>query len=79
MPDVEQIKLNILRDCHDSPSTGHQGVARTTNLVMRQYRWTGLREYVKDYVGTCDQCTRSKNRNHKPFGLLRPLPIPKTP
>jgi hypothetical protein len=34
---------------------------------------------VKDYVTTCDICSRSKASHHRPYGLLRPLPIPKKP
>jgi hypothetical protein len=30
---------------------------------------------VKDYVTTCDICSRSKVPRHRPYGLLRPLPI----
>jgi hypothetical protein len=34
---------------------------------------------VKDYVTTCDICSRSKVPRHCPYELLRPLPIPKKP
>jgi hypothetical protein len=33
----------------------------------------------KDYVTTCDTCSRSKIPRHRPYGLLQPLPIPETP
>jgi hypothetical protein len=32
---------------------------------------------VKDYITTYDICSRSKIPCHRPYGLLRPLPIPK--
>ena len=34
---------------------------------------------VKDYVTTCDTCSRSKIPRHRPYGLLQPLRIPETP
>jgi hypothetical protein len=34
---------------------------------------------VKDYITTCDICSHSKVPHHCPYGLLCPLPIPKTP
>ena len=34
---------------------------------------------VKEFVTTCDICSRSKIPRHRPYGLLRPLEIPKKP
>jgi len=34
---------------------------------------------VKDYVTTCDTCSGSKIPRHRPYRLLQPLSIPKTP
>ena len=38
-----------------------------------------MRKSVKDYVTTCDICSRSKIPRHRPYGLLQPLPIPEKP
>jgi hypothetical protein len=32
-----------------------------------------------DYVKSCTTCARSKAKQHKPYGLLRQLPIPLRP
>ena len=34
---------------------------------------------IKEYVLFCDICSRSKNPQHRPYGLLQLLPIPKQP
>ncbi|MBW0535632.1 hypothetical protein O181_075347 [Austropuccinia psidii MF-1] len=34
---------------------------------------------IKDYVSSCQQCSRNKNIHHKKLGLLKPLPIPNGP
>jgi hypothetical protein len=34
---------------------------------------------LKDYITTCNICSRSKAPRHRPYELLRPLPIPKKP
>jgi hypothetical protein len=34
---------------------------------------------VKEFVFSCDTCSRSKNHQHRPYGLLQPLPNPKQP
>jgi hypothetical protein len=79
VPDDDDIKRDILVHCHDDPMAGHFGVHKTFELVNRSYHWPGLRQYVRRFVTTCDTCQRNKTSQHKPYGLLQPLPIPETP
>ena len=44
-------------------------------MVEREFRWPGLSKDVRNYVKRCDMCTRAKHSQHKPYGLLQPLPI----
>ncbi|MBW0480652.1 hypothetical protein O181_020367 [Austropuccinia psidii MF-1] len=37
-----------------------------------------MTQFIKDYVSSCQQCSRKKN-HHKKFQLLKPLPIPNGP
>ena len=37
VPRNEEIRCQILYECHDSPSAGHPGVNRTYSLVKRQF------------------------------------------
>ncbi|MBW0538874.1 hypothetical protein O181_078589, partial [Austropuccinia psidii MF-1] len=34
-----------------------------------------MTKFMKDYVSSCQKCSRNKNIHHKKFGLLQPLPI----
>ena len=34
---------------------------------------------IKKYVRSCESCARAKAVRHKPFGLLKPLPIGQRP
>lgn len=79
VPDNPDLKRMILNECHDSPMAGHFGITKTFDLVSRTFYWPSLRTYIKDYVGGCDICQRSKSSNHKPYGLLQPLPIADRP
>jgi hypothetical protein len=79
VPDDPELKRMILEECHDSPMAGHFGIAKTLDLVSRTFYWPSMRKYIMDYVGGCDICQRSKSSNHKPYGLLQPLPIPERP
>ncbi|MBW0584132.1 hypothetical protein O181_123847 [Austropuccinia psidii MF-1] len=38
-----------------------------------------MTQFIKDYVSSCQKCSRNKNLHHKKFGLLKPLPIPNGP
>ena len=79
VPEVDPVRLEILRSTHDSPATGHPGQARTFELVSRNYWWPGMRKYIARYVDHCHTCARSKPVRHAPFGKLRPLEVPPRP
>ncbi|MBW0508459.1 hypothetical protein O181_048174 [Austropuccinia psidii MF-1] len=38
-----------------------------------------MNQFIKEYVSSCEQCSRDKNIHHKKFGLLKPLQIPSGP
>ncbi|MBW0540951.1 hypothetical protein O181_080666 [Austropuccinia psidii MF-1] len=38
-----------------------------------------MTQFIKDYVSSCQQCSRNKNIHHEKFGLLKPLSIPNGP
>src|SRR5882724_8872587 len=44
-----------------------------------QYYWSGLLVYIKDYCKSCTTCSHAKPVRHKPYGLLKQLPIPEKP
>jgi len=52
---------------------------KTVDLIRRDYTWPGLRDFVKKYVKSCTTCMRAKPQRHKPYGLLKQLPIPERP
>jgi hypothetical protein len=79
VPDHGDLRLRVLRFKHDHPLSGHFGQNRTLDLVRREYTWPGIRTFVRDYVSSCTSCARSKVPRHKPYGLLKQLPIPERP
>ncbi|MBW0527033.1 hypothetical protein O181_066748 [Austropuccinia psidii MF-1] len=79
VPNDSTIQLSILQKRHDSPLAGHPGQEKTLKLVKRDFHWSGMTQFIKDYVSSCQQCSRNKNIHHKKFGFLKPLPIPNGP
>ena len=79
VPDAADLRLRVLKHKHDHPLSGHLGQNKTLELIRREYVWPGMRTYIKDYCNSCTTCKRSKAPRHKPYGLLRQLPIPARP
>jgi len=79
VPDLDDLRLRVLRYRHDHPLAGHFGQNRTLELIRREYTWPGLRTFVKDYVRSCTSCARAKTPRHRPYGLLKQLPVPEKP
>jgi transposase InsO family protein len=79
VPDDEEIRRQILRSRHDAPAAGHQGRAKTLDLVIRSFYWPTIRRYVHRYVDGCDTCQRSKPTHHSRYGLMQPIPAAHAP
>ena len=76
IPHNQELKLQILQTCHDSKTGGHLGQRNTMERVSRNYYWPKMRQFINEYVRTCETCSRNKAPRHRPHGLLHPLPIP---
>ncbi|QRV84916.1 Retrotransposable element Tf2 protein [Ceratobasidium sp. AG-Ba] len=77
IPENKEIRLAILEMHHDNPIAGHQGQARTLELISRRYYWPAMKQQVNRFVETCEICQRSKG--HKQYASQKPLPIPQKP
>jgi hypothetical protein len=76
IPDCHKLRMRICKEHHDHPVAGHPGVAKTFNLIRREYYWPNFHTFIQRYVRHCDVCKRIKNRRHRRHGTLRPLPVP---
>ena len=79
VPEDDVLRLELMRMHHDDPLAGHYGIAKTLELLSRNYDFPGMAAYVKKYVNTCDICAHGKAPRHRPHGELAPLPIPTGP
>ena len=76
VPDVGTLRLRVLQYAHDHPLLGHFRQSKTLHQVRRHYTWPGLPEFVVHYCKSCTTCVRAKPHWHKPYRLLKQLPIP---
>ena len=63
-------RLEILKECHDSPLAGHMGVRKTFARVGAKYYWPKMRNDIANYVRKCSICQQVKPVNDKPAGLM---------
>jgi hypothetical protein len=64
---------------HDHPLSGHFGQNWTLELTHHDYTWPGIQTFIKDYMSSCTSCACPKVPCHKPYSLLKQLPIPEHP
>jgi len=79
IPEFSSLRMDILREHYDMPLVGHPGVARTVELITRNYWFPGINSFTKDYVNSCHSCQQGKAPRHLRHGELAPLPVPDAP
>ena len=77
VPDVGMLQLRILQYAHDHPLSRHFSQSKTLHQVRHHYTWPGLLEFIVHYCKLCTTCVQAKPQQHKPYGLLKQLPVPK--
>jgi len=79
VPSFDNLRREVMKECHDSKWAGHPGIHRTLALVGNSYYWHHMKDDVEAYVKTCLVCQQDKIEQGAPAGLLEPLPIPHRP
>ena len=49
----EALKAKIIRMFHDTPESGHFGILKTTEIVLRDFYWPQMKPSVRKYVLAC--------------------------
>lgn len=79
VPDNDEIKCTILQLYHDLIPAGHSGQANTLALIMQNYYWPRMSEFMRCYVDGCKMCQRIKPCCQRPHRPLQPLEVPNGP
>ena len=79
VPHDDALRVELMQTHHDDSLAGHYGVAKTLELLTRNYYFPGIQSYVRKYVSSCDLCSRGKSPRHLKHGELAPLPVPTGP
>lgn len=79
IPGNPDLRLRILRICHEAPIAGHPGRDMTYEALSCDIFWPTMREDAERFVANCHTCRRIKPHCHASFGALLPLPVPDHP
>ena len=76
VPNEEGIKIQILKQIHCVPYSGHPGYIKTLEQVRQQFWWDNMTSDVRDFVIACPVCQTEKSSHLREGGQLQPLEIP---
>src|SRR5204862_1136890 len=79
IPQDDAIRLELLWEHHNSLLARHYGIAKTYELLSRNYYFPGMLSFIKSYISTCDLCSCRNAPRHAKCGELSPLPVPSGP
>ena len=75
----EDQQEEIIRQHHDDPVHGHPGIARTMELIRRNYEFSRMKGKVTDFIAKCEQCQKNKHSTHAPYGEMQAQELPDKP
>ena len=58
-----KLRIKLIERAHDSKIAGHGGIAKTLELLRRNFYWPGMLHDVKLYISTCEICKSIKAPN----------------
>jgi len=76
VPDVLELKRQILDEGHRSSLSIHSGAGKMYQDLKRLFWWPGMKKEIAKFVYACLVCQKSKIEHQKPSGLMQPLFIP---
>lgn len=63
-------RSEIIRSCHDPPTSGHFGFYKTLFRLQEHYYWPKMRHDVLKFVRSCIVCGAQKTSNTSRMGLM---------
>ncbi|SJL08165.1 uncharacterized protein ARMOST_11528 [Armillaria ostoyae] len=70
---------DVISQSHDHITARHPGIAKTKELILREYWWPKMNKDIEAYVKGCETCQRTKSSNQAKAAPLYPNAIPTKP
>ena len=71
------LRKQLVKEQHELPAHGHQGIGKTLERLTRTYYFPGMKNHVEKVIKECDICSRNKVSRHSPYGQLKTPATPK--
>ena len=65
----DNVRRDLLKECHDTRRAGHPGQHRTMALLGARFYWPQTKEDVESHVQTCLVCQQDKIKHQKQESL----------
>ena len=75
VPNVMDLRKNILYKSHNIVFTMHPGGNKMYQDMKQYYWWRGMKKDIYEYMSKCLMCQQVKAEHQVPSGLLNPFPI----
>jgi hypothetical protein len=75
VPQNSQVKMDILREGHQTPYIVHPGETKMYRDLKQNFWWKRIKFDIGKYVVACGVCQMVKAEHKRPSGLLKPLKI----
>lgn len=79
IPRDHALRGEIIARSHDHITTGHPGIEKTKELVLREFWWPKMKRDIETYVRACETCQRAKSSTQAKAAPLHPNEIPSRP
>jgi hypothetical protein len=76
IPDVDNLRNDLLYWHHDVPWICHLGIKRTLEMIKGQFYWPCMQHDIEEYVKSCSSCQRNKTDRIRRTPALSPLVSP---
>jgi len=67
------LRRGVISLFHDSTTSGHPGITKTTQLIAQYYWWPGLKHHVTEYIKGCATCQMTKTNTNPNQPPLNPI------
>ena len=56
IPTHNNLRLRIMYECHDAPTSGHRGREKSYPAVSRDFYWLRQYQFNRKYICACEVC-----------------------
>ncbi|SJL02913.1 uncharacterized protein ARMOST_06254 [Armillaria ostoyae] len=79
VPRHHALRGDIISQSHNHITARHPRVAKTKELVLREYWWPKIQKDIETYIAGCEMCQRTKTSNQAKSAPLHLNAIPTEP